>query len=265
MIVSQKSVSPLSERDLRAFTEYKDYPVHMSRLMYSWDSAKNLLTQKESLQILDVGCGTGNITIPLGLLPRVVVDGIDVHEPTLEVARKANTLKNVNFAFSYLQDWDISSYDLVIVSEVLEHIGPYQDFLNYLGQHAKAGTRIVLTIPNGRGPFEISQAPLYLMRKWGLHQFINRVKRLLNKKEPYSINYDTPHVNFFTRKSLYPALAAAGLSVLDHRGLYLFAPVIETYLPFIPLQSIARFEQKLSRYLPLTWCSCWQLTLRKGM
>jgi hypothetical protein len=92
--------------------------------------------------------------------------------------------------------------------------------------------------------------PLYLMRKMGLNGFILKVKRLLGKKEPYSQNYETPHVNFFTVSRMKRELAPMGMEVLDVKNAYFLAPIIETYLPFIPLKGIAKIDQAIANVLP---------------
>jgi hypothetical protein len=92
--------------------------------------------------------------------------------------------------------------------------------------------------------------PLYFMRKIGLNNFILKVKKLLGKKEPYSQNYETPHVNFFTVPRMKRELAPLGLKVSEVGKAYVFAPIIETYLPFIPLKGIAALDQKLANILP---------------
>jgi len=231
-------------------TEYIDYPCHLSRLEWIYDTIERLRYPGKPVHILDVGAGTGNVTIPLGLIPDSEVLGIDIHQPTLDIAIKANTLNNVKFRFQYLQDCPLQGQRFIILTEVLEHIDIYPEILKYLADHGDKDMQLLITVPNGRGPFEIAMQPLYLMRKLGLNNFILKVKRLLGKKEPYSQNYETPHVNFFTVPRMQRELKALGLEVLEVKKAYVFAPIIETYLPFIPLKSIARIDQKLANVLP---------------
>ena len=77
---------------------------------------------KSELKILDVGCGTGEfITIPLGCLG-VSVLGIDTHLPSIEYARKKNPFKDVTFECISIDELSDPQFDLIICSEVLEHL-----------------------------------------------------------------------------------------------------------------------------------------------
>ena len=190
------------------------------------------------------------MTIPLGLIDNSEILGIDIHQPTLDIAIAANKLDNVKFRFQYLQDCPLQGYRFIILTEVLEHIDIYPEILDYLAKNGDKDMQLMITVPNGRGPFEIAMQPLYLMRKMGLNNFILKVKRVLGKKEPYSQNYETPHVNFFTVPRMKRELAPLGLEVLEVKKAYFLAPIIETYLPFIPLKTIAKIDQKLANILP---------------
>ena len=41
-----------------------------------------------------------------------------------------------------------------------------------------------------------------------------------------------------------------GLKITEIKKAYMLAPIIETYLPFIPLKGIAKLDQKLANSLP---------------
>lgn len=232
------------------YTEYTEYPCHLSRLEWIYDTIERLRESGKQARVLDVGAGTGNVTIPLGLIDNSEILGIDIHQPTLDIAIAANKLDNVKFRFQYLQDCPLQGYRFIILTEVLEHIDIYPEILDYLAKNGDKDMQLMITVPNGWGPFEIAMQPLYLMRKMGLNNFILKVKRVLGKKEPYSQNYETPHVNFFTVPRMKRELAPLGLEVLEVKKAYVFAPIIETYLPFIPLKSIAKIDQKLANILP---------------
>jgi SAM-dependent methyltransferase len=236
-------------------TEYTAYPCHLSRLEWIYDTIEKYRNPSQPLKVLDVGAGTGNVTIPLGLIDNAEILGIDIHQPTLDIAIAANKLPNVRFKFEYLQDCPLAGFQFIILTEVLEHIAGYHEILDYLGKNMDPGAQVLITVPNGRGPFEIAMQPLYLMRRFGLNNFILKVKRILGKKEPYSQNYETPHVNFFTVSGLGKDLARHGLKIAEVRKAYMLAPIIETYLPFIPLNTIAKIDQKLVSILPKGFAS----------
>lgn len=237
-------------------TEYTAFPCHYARLQWLFETIQKQANGRR-VRILDVGCGTGNITIPLGMIPNSEVVGIDMHQGNLDVSISRNSLSNVRFEFSYLQDYKIDSFDFIILTEVLEHIPGYFDIYEYIQKHASPNMHLLITIPNGRGPFEIAMQPLYLMRRMGMNNFIWKVKKLLGKKEPYSQNYDTPHVNFFTLPRMRRELKRYNMEIAQLKKAYFLAPVVETYLPFIPLHGIAKADQAAASALPAFLASGW--------
>lgn len=251
--------------DLSPYTEYKDYPVHMERLNWLVKTiAGERKSSNETVQILDVGCGTGNITIPLGMVPNSNVVGIDMYQPNIDVVNSRNSLKNVSVVFSRLNEFDISSFDFIIFTEVLEHIPGYGEILEDLSKRMKKDAQILITIPNGRGPFEFAMQPLYFMRRIGLNGFIGKVKKLLGKKEPYALNQEIdPHVNFFTRKQINQDCEKYGFDLLSFEPAFVFSPIMETYTPFISLKKLAYHDNKLARKLPIWLASGWYYRLRK--
>ncbi len=230
------------------YTEYVDFPCHYERLDWIYNTIKN--SKNTPVNILDVGCGTGNVTLPLCLIPNAQVTGIDVHQGNLDITASKNKFNNLKLEFLYFEKGDISKYDYIILTEVLEHIPNYTEILAYAAKNGKKGMQLLITVPNGFGPFEIGMQPLYLMRKMGLNGFIWKVKKLLGKKEPYSQNYDTPHVNFFTVPRLKRELKEMGMKVIEVKNAYFLAPIFETYLPFIPLKSLSKFDNWLAQILP---------------
>ncbi|MFN0031873.1 MAG: class I SAM-dependent methyltransferase [Flavobacteriales bacterium] len=251
--------------DLTAYTEYKHYPVHMERLHWLVKQINQRRKNDGStVRILDVGCGTGNITIPLGTIENSVVVGIDMYQPNIDLVNSRNTFSNVSVTFSRLGDFDVAPFDFIIFTEVLEHIPGYKEILRDLAARMKADAIVLITIPNGRGPFEMAMKPLYLMRKLGLNGFIGKVKKLLGKKEPYALNQEIdPHVNFFTRRQIETDAHELEFELSTIEKAFVFSPILETYTPFISLHRIAHADNRLAQRLPL-WCaSGWYYSLRK--
>lgn len=251
--------------DLSIYTEYKDYPVHLERLNWLYKIIQETRSaEKKNISIIDVGCGTGNITVPLGYLPDASILGIDLDEQNIAVSSQRNNRPNVTIQFAYLQDCSLEKVDYIILTEVLEHIPNYEDILDYIGKNAKEDFRLLITIPNGWGPFEISQTPLYWMRKMGLNGFIRKVKKWVGKKEPYATNQEeTPHVNFFTQTQLKRSLDRVGLEITRFDKAFVFSPVLETYTPFISLKSFAYYDNVLAQKLPRMFASGWYLEIQK--
>jgi SAM-dependent methyltransferase len=249
--------------EIDAYTEYVNFPCHYERLRWIYQSISEGRDKNKTVRILDVGCGTGNVTIPLGLIPNSQVVGIDVHQGNLDISEKRNKFPNVSFKFQYFQECDISSFDYIILTEVLEHIPNYQEIFSHAAKNGSQNFELQITIPNGFGPFEASMQPLYLMRRMGMNNFIWKVKKLFGKKEPYSQNYDTPHVNFFTIPRLRKELKAYGLEITEVKKAYCLSPIVETYLPFIPLKTFSKVDNAVTQVLPSFLSSGWYFKIKK--
>lgn len=248
---------------LMAASGYRDYPVHFARLHWLFETI-SAHRRPGKIRILDVGCGTGNITIPLGLIDQAEVVGIDMYQPNIDYLNRQNSFANVKAHNALLQETDVSQFDFIIFTEVLEHIPDYRRILQDLSTRMRMDTWVLITIPAGRGPFEIAMKPMYWMRAMGLNKMIARVKRLVGKKEPYAFNQELdPHVNFFTKRQIDNDCACFGFERSAITNAFVFAPIVETYLPFLPLHAFARMDNKIAKRMPYWLVSGWYYSIKK--
>ncbi len=115
-------------------TRLREY--HLKRLMPSSD---------EGL-LLDVGCGAGYLTQALGRSYKTM--GIDRHFPTL-YRNQRRGLGSMVLANAFQLPFASDSFDLIICSEVLEHMPDGLDgqALNEMARVLKPGSRLLLTVP----------------------------------------------------------------------------------------------------------------------
>jgi 2-polyprenyl-3-methyl-5-hydroxy-6-metoxy-1,4-benzoquinol methylase len=107
-------------------------------------------------RVLDVGCGNGVISINLGA-QGYQVQGIDASDKAIENARRQNPFDNVRFdviSAEQLQA-DGQSYDIIICSEVLEHLHQPASLVKLLYQLLAKDGILIVTVPNGMGPREV--------------------------------------------------------------------------------------------------------------
>lgn len=94
--------------------------------------SENNLKPFQGLRILDVGCGGGILCEPLARLGAEIV-GIDPVAESIEIAKRHAT--GMGLPITYLscgiEDFpeDIPLFDVVIASEIIEHITDYQAFM----------------------------------------------------------------------------------------------------------------------------------------
>jgi 2-polyprenyl-3-methyl-5-hydroxy-6-metoxy-1,4-benzoquinol methylase len=162
-------------------------------------------------RVLDVGCGTGAyLTIPLGeMFPEVTIVGTDDDTASLDHARAAPHPKNVSFAGAVPQ----APFDLVIASEVLEHVDDPPSFLSGLAARVRPGGRLIVTVPNGYGPFEALALTEVLLNLSGAQRLLRRLRGRPAITPTANTLAVSPHVNFFSLAALRRLFAAAGLAV----------------------------------------------------
>ncbi|CAG7950842.1 unnamed protein product [Penicillium salamii] len=98
--------------------------------------------------ILDAGCGTGLVGVALGLAKAKAIDGIDLSEPMLNVARRTGVYRDLSVAdMNAPISKDDETYDVVscVGTFTLGHVGP-DPALRELVRVAKTGGIVVSTI-----------------------------------------------------------------------------------------------------------------------
>ncbi len=158
--------------------------------------------------ILDVGCGNGVISRHLGQLGYKVL-GIDLSEKSINRAKQLTNLPNVQFqnkSAEQLVD-EGQRYDVVICSEVLEHLSNPGALLSVLYSTLAPNGKLIITVPNGKGPREVLVTkPVIRMREknnlaW---RMIQKVKKFMGYSgttvQSAADNLD--HIHFFSKKDL---------------------------------------------------------------
>lgn len=97
--------------------------------------------------ILDVGCGEGFITSRLGnKFKEADILGIDIEQEYIDYAKFFNTYDNVRYELNSIDTLPEIKYDLIVATEVLEHLEDPKGAIEKL--KAVSGGIILITIPN---------------------------------------------------------------------------------------------------------------------
>jgi 2-polyprenyl-3-methyl-5-hydroxy-6-metoxy-1,4-benzoquinol methylase len=76
-------------------------------------------------RVLDVGCGKGELAYDLAVRAGAPVTGIDISRPSLDFARARFQAPELEFVEGDILAWEPPhDYDVVVLSNVLEHVGP---------------------------------------------------------------------------------------------------------------------------------------------
>ncbi|MCL5428927.1 MAG: class I SAM-dependent methyltransferase [Chloroflexi bacterium] len=98
-------------------------------------------------RVLDVGCRTGEVAFEIANRTGAKVTGIDIDTPSLEEGRRRNVHPNIEFLEGDAYTWvPPHSFDVVVMSNVLEHLKDRVDLLEGLQERTKA-TRFLVRVP----------------------------------------------------------------------------------------------------------------------
>ncbi len=178
----------------------------------------NIIRKAEPKTILDVGCGVGKVTYPLAnLFPEIAFFGSDSDRDSIEYARRHQVAQNLTFGHDY-SEFGVELYDMVIASEVIEHVESPADFLASLHQRITNNGCLVLTLPNGYGPFEMAALGESILKLIGVYELLRLLKRSLSNKvlaaypDPVTLAV-SPHINFFSYNEITRLLTDTGFMI----------------------------------------------------
>jgi 2-polyprenyl-3-methyl-5-hydroxy-6-metoxy-1,4-benzoquinol methylase len=141
-------------------------------------------------RVLDVGCGKGELAYDLAQAGTIVT-GLDWSRPSLEFARARFRAEHLEFVEGDILTWDPPHpYDVIVLSNVLEHIGPRVELLRRLCSAATPG-RFLIRLPRSDRDWLVP-----LRQELGLPYFS-----------------DPTHETEYTVDQLYAELGEAGLKV----------------------------------------------------
>jgi 2-polyprenyl-3-methyl-5-hydroxy-6-metoxy-1,4-benzoquinol methylase len=105
----------------------------------------------EPRRVIDVGCGTGHLLAALLRLRPEIEDAVGVDLAAAAIRRLQDLLPNARGYVASVQDLDLGGerFDLVIATEVLEHLHRPREALESLKALCIEGGRLIVTVPDG--------------------------------------------------------------------------------------------------------------------
>jgi SAM-dependent methyltransferase len=183
------------------------------------------LERRKPQRVLDYGCGTGdNLTTVLAArFPQIQFVGVDSDAASIAYARRSCGLRNLEFRlypgeFAFEEDFDV-----IVASEVLEHVDEPDKFLTTLRGSLTPGGALLITVPNGYGPYELGSLAATFLQLTGLYALLLKLKQLLSGAPKQNLaQVDTlavsPHVNFFSFGELHRLFVSRGLEMVSYRS-----------------------------------------------
>lgn len=217
--------------------------------------------------VLEIGCGTGAFLLnPLAqIFPEIRFIGIDSDEASIAYGNAHYAADNLVFTTEL--PTPASVFDFVIASEVLEHVDAPVNFLRFAGSKLSVHGQLLLTIPNGYGPFEMASFSQCLLEKLRLFEPMRALKRLLLGRKsligqtagpPMSLA-NSPHINFFNWREIGRIIHVAGFRIdATQNRTFLCGFGLDILVTRLRL---ADWNARVADRLPRAWVSDWMFLL----
>ena len=161
------------------------------------------------LEILDIGCGGGIVSIPLARLGAKVT-GVDLGAENITAAQEYAATQNLKINYLNLDIKNLDQkYDVVLCLEVVEHVDNLEEFMQSIASLLKPGGIVIFsTINRTIKGFALAIAAAEYILRWvprGTHSFDKFVKpsELTNMLEAQNIkvsNITGMSYNIFNKK-----------------------------------------------------------------
>ena len=226
------------------------------------------------LRILDVGCGSGYAVTRFLGQPGDDVLGIDLYQPSIAYAMRNFARAGLTFQCRSAESLSHTEqrFDVVVLADILEHLSEPARVLAECRRLMVDDGCLIVTVPNGHGPFEIESA---LARIPALGRVMIKLTEyfvaVLNKFGPLKglwskalshlpldlpYNDESKHVNFFTRRSLTALLQRTGFRIGSIQSLSFLAGPFTNFL-LGASRAFCLWNTSIAGNLPLALTSAW--------
>lgn len=176
-----------------------------------------------SLAVLDVGCGAGTQALAWARKGHQA-QGVDISAPLIEIARKRAADASLPASFQVGSATELplddSSCDVVLVSELLEHLPDWEACVDESLRVLRPGGVVYFSTTNRLCPIQQEfKLPLY---GWYPQALKRHCEKLAVTTHPHWVQYASfPAVNWFTYYQFRDYLGARGVSTRDRFELML--------------------------------------------
>ncbi len=241
------------------------------------DEARRTGRPPDGLRVLELGCGNGSIvTLPIAE-QGFDITGVDLHEPSIAWARANGADTSASFVLADAVAFDSSErYDAVILSDILEHVDDPAALLAVAVRHLAEDGEVLISIPNGSGPYELEQRFVRTPLGRNLPRAARsgakaaaRLRRRLRRLGPppavpsrAAYNDESGHVQFFSLPGLERLLTAAGLRIEERRnGSFVGGDL--TYFLYLALPRLVPVSLWTADHVPARLAGTWYLACRR--
>jgi 2-polyprenyl-3-methyl-5-hydroxy-6-metoxy-1,4-benzoquinol methylase len=240
---------------------------HKKRLEFIISNIRGFANSNK-ISILDIGCGTGCfITLPIAQLGYTIV-GLDLDKSSIDTANELNIFPNAKFLCQRIEDLPADEkFDIIICSEVLEHLQNPQELLFSMARHLKSDGMLLVTVPNGYGPFEMEQL---IFVRTGIIRLGRIIKCATLKAIKHNVvgtkfvmtNDESGHIHFFTLGQIRSLAESGNFKILIvEKSSFLAGHVTKLLIGWS--QTLVNIDVNvIPSLLPSQLCSGWYFVMR---
>jgi 2-polyprenyl-3-methyl-5-hydroxy-6-metoxy-1,4-benzoquinol methylase len=194
------------------------------------------------------------------------VTGIDIDPGTIASAKQRHQHKRLTFQCASLEATDISTFDMLVLTEVLEHVPSYDSFMQLISSSMEHSSGLILTVPNGHGWTERLCRPSYRIKHTVIGKpIVALIKTFLGASDVTTANKSTPHVHFFNLDTLHDLFTRQALCAIAAHGAFRYWTVYETFFSDHKLpDATACNDYAKSQAAPLQNTACWAFLLNRA-
>tara|TARA_B110000977_G_scaffold179012_1_gene237205 strand:- start:377 stop:1186 length:810 start_codon:yes stop_codon:yes gene_type:complete len=132
---------------------------YQNRFNFTLSFAKSVIQQGKNKTVLDVAAGSGNFSLSLAEMGFEVTWN-DIREDLIGYVKKKYEYGKITYAPGNILDLRFDKlFDLILITEVIEHVAYPNLFLEHIAKLLAPGGHIVLTTPNGH--YFLNQLPKF--------------------------------------------------------------------------------------------------------
>jgi ubiquinone/menaquinone biosynthesis C-methylase UbiE/uncharacterized protein YbaR (Trm112 family) len=208
----------------------------------------------EGVKVLEVGCGRGYSTALISQITSIAV--FDISKSSLDYAKELGNFGNNVFYFQgnvYSIPFEAETFDIVIATEVLEHLPALDKAMREINRVLKSGGLVIASVPNTIMYLYPLVLLMHLIRRGRLRHLIGLIRREVDESPR---QYHRP----FLPKQFRGLFEESGFKVLKHRTSML-------YFWRFPYEQLILYGDRLcpglTRYLVRLFIKWTDLTLDK--
>lgn len=238
--------------DFKTFRKLSKYKrkVDIKKLKFIFSSLNDYTSKlsngSKELKILEVGCGDGSITLPLSSFGSV--HAFDLDEGLVENLKAELIKKKIDDVFiSKDNAYDFTraeKFDVIVASEVLEHLDHPERVVRNIVNHLSPGGLFIATVPNGFGPWELS----------------NKIKKFFSGNRIRESECGHKHVQFFSFDRFTKMIEEHGFRLVrfGKSDAFLIFSIMLQHTPIVYIDLL------LADILPKQFASGWYFAFKKN-